>query len=67
MCALICMPKAITLRPGVSGAALPTRVEVRQGMLRRCTRCGAAFALDEAQTLCPVCRDREERLLKFSR
>ncbi len=63
LCDWICAPRAITLRPGLSRAALAMDFGqvVHDGPLARCARCHLPFAARGAETLCPFCRAEENR------
>lgn len=58
-CVQLCEPAALERTTATLGEVLSSEiVELRSGMLRACTKCGARFAAEPGRELCPVCEFR---------
>ena len=60
-CVQLCEPAVLERTTATFGEVLSSEVvELRSGLLRACTKCGAKFVAEPDRELCPVCEFRQK-------
>ncbi len=68
LCVKICLPNALTLTPGMSRELLTANepTVLQSDALTVCAQCGAPFAADEINALCPICRASTNKIRRVA-
>jgi len=69
ICELYCLPRVLTIEPGVASQVWHARepIHLRTGQLALCTKCQTAFALVADESLCPTCRNEKNKWSALAR